>query len=260
MTGNKSFSEYEISEAKKWDLPFVDDATAPRKDEPTNALNKRSDWKYEPPEVEEEILPPTAEEIEAIRQAAYDEGYLEGKEKGFEEGKAEGLETGLSEGQEQGHAQGLEQGLDEGRQQMATQAEVWQMLADKLHDPLSQANDETRDQLVKLAVTLAKSVIKVEVSTNQQVILQALSEGIKALPINQTEYQIHMHPDDIALVNAHFGDEEMSKKGWNLVEAPAMERGGCDITTVHNAVDVSIERRCRDVIEKFLLNQGLSDD
>jgi flagellar assembly protein FliH len=69
-----------------------------------------------------------------------------------------------------------------------------------------------------------------------------------------------MHPDDIALVNAHFGDEEMSKKGWNLVEAPAMERGGCDITTVHNAVDVSIERRCRDVIEKFLLNQGLSDD
>ena len=43
-------------------------------------------------------------------------------------------------------------------------------------------------------------------------------------------------------------------------QAPAMERGGCDITTVQNAVDVSIERRCRDVIDKFLLNQGLSDD
>jgi flagellar assembly protein FliH len=52
----------------------------------------------------------------------------------------------------------------------------------------------------------------------------------------------------------------MTKKGWNLVEAPAMERGGCDITTAQNAVDVSIERRCRDVIDKFLLNQGLSDD
>jgi len=45
-----------------------------------------------------------------------------------------------------------------------------------------------------------------------------------------------------------------------LVEAPAMERGGCDITTAQNAVDVSIERRCRDVIDKFLLNQGLSND
>ena len=244
MSGNKNFSENEINEAKAWDLPFVDDPRAARKDETTNALNKRSDWKYEPPEVEEEIKPPTAEEIEAIRQAAYDEGFQEGKEKGFEEGKAEGLE----------------QGLEEGRHQMAEQAEVWQMLAEKFHDPLSQANDETRDQLVKLAVTLAKAVIKAEVSTNQQVILQALSEGIKALPINQADYQIHMNPDDIELVKAHFGDEEIAKKGWSLVEAPAMERGGCDITTVQNAVDVSIERRCRDVIDKFLLNQGLSDD
>ena len=260
MSGNKNFSENEINEAKTWDLPFVDDPRASRKDEPTNALNKRPDWKYEPPEVEEEIKPPTAEEIEAIRQAAYEEGFQEGKEKGFEEGKAEGLEAGLTEGKEQGHNEGLEQGLDEGRQQMATQAEVWQMLAEKFHDPLSQANDETRDQLVKLAVTLAKAVIKTEVSTNQQVILQALSEGIKALPINQADYQIHMNPDDIELVKAHFGDEEISKKGWNLIEAPAMERGGCDITTVQNAVDVSIERRCRDVIDKFLLNQGLSDD
>lgn len=260
MSGNKNFSENEINEAKAWDLPFVDDPRAARKDETTNALNKRSDWKYEPPEVEEEIKPPTAEEIEAIRQAAYDEGFKEGKEKGFEEGKAEGLETGLAEGKEQGHNEGLEQGLDEGRQQMAEQAEVWQVLGEKLHDPLSQANDETRDQLVKLAVTLAKAVIKTEVSTNQQVILQALSEGIKALPINQADYQIHMNPDDIELVKAHFGDEEIAKKGWSLVEAPAMERGGCDITTAQNAVDVSIERRCRNVIDKFLLNQGLSDD
>ena len=260
MTAKKSFSENEVNEAKKWDLPFVDDPTAPKEDEPTNALNKRSDWKYEPPEVEEEIKPPTAQEIEAIRQAAYEEGYQEGKEKGFEEGKAEGLEAGLAEGQEQGHSEGLEKGLGEGRQQMATQAEVWQMLADKLHDPLSQANDETRDQLVKLAVTLAKAVIKAEVTTNQQVILQALSEGIKALPINQTDYQIHMHPDDIEVVKAHYGSDEIEKKGWNFVEAPAMERGGCDITTAQNAVDVSVNRRCRDVIEKFLLNQGLSDD
>lgn len=260
MTAKKSFSDSEANEAKKWDLPFVDDPSAVKEDEPTNALNRRSDWKYEPPEEEEEILPPTAEEIEAIRQAAYDEGYQEGKTTGFEEGKAEGLETGHAEGKEKGYKEGVEQGLEEGRQQVQTQAEVWQILADKLHDPLSQANDETRDQLVKLAVTLAKAVIKTEVTTNSQVVLQALSEGLKALPINQVEFQIHMHPEDIDIIKSHFGEEEVAKKGWNLIEAPAMERGGCDITTAQNAVDVSVERRCRDVIEKFLINQGLSDE
>ena len=260
MTVKKSFSESEASEAKKWDLPFVDDPRVSQDNETTNALNRRSDWKYEPPEEEEEILPPTAEEIEAIRQAAYEEGFQEGKQAGFEEGKAQGFEQGHAEGLAQGHSEGMAQGLEEGQQEIAAQSDVWQMLTEKLHDPLSQANDETRDQLVKLAVTLAKAVIKTEVSTNTQVILQALSEGIKALPINQVEYQIHMHPEDISLVKSHFGEDEVDKKKWNLIESPNLERGGCDIVTSQNAVDVSIERRCRNVIDKFMLNQGLSDD
>ena len=92
MSTNKSFSESEANDAKTWDLPFVEDATARKKDATTNALNRRSDWKYEPPEEVEEISPPTADEIEAIRQAAFDEGHSEGKATGYEERKAQGLE------------------------------------------------------------------------------------------------------------------------------------------------------------------------
>lgn len=260
MSSNKGFSENERNEAKKWDIPYVEAKPTHADDGKTNALNFRSDWKYEPPEEEQEILPPTAEEIEAIRQAAHDEGYAQGKEQGFEEGKQEGLEQGLAEGRESGHEEGLAQGREQGQSEIQSQAEVWQQLADKLNAPLSQANDETKHQLVKLAVTLARSVLKVEPTINSDVILQALSEGMKALPINQTRYQIHMHPEDIELVTQHFGEETVKEKGWSFVTSPTMERGGCDITTEHNAVDVSIERRCRDVIDKFLLNQGLSDD
>jgi flagellar assembly protein FliH len=261
MSSNKGFSDDELNDAKPWDLPFVEQPEKPQDKDKTNALNFRSDWKYEPPEEEEaEILPPTAQEIEAIRQAAHDEGYGQGKAQGFEEGKAEGLELGLSEGRESGHTEGLEQGLEEGKGLISAQVEVWQQLIEKLHTPLSQANDETRDQLVKLAVTLAKSVIKTEITSNHQVILQALSEGMKALPVNQTRYQIHMHPDDIALVTEHYSEATLKEKEWQFIEAPTMERGGCDIATEQNAVDVSIERRCRDVIDKFMVNQGLSDD
>ena len=260
MSSNKGFSEDELSNAKAWDLPYVESPKSPQDDEKTNALNFRSNWKYEPPEEEEEVHPPTAQEIEEIRQAAHDEGYAQGKNLGFEEGKAQGLEKGLEEGRELGHAEGLAQGLEEGKESIAGQVEVWQQLISNLHEPLAQANDETRDQLVKLAVTLAKAVIRTEVSTNQQVILQALSEGMKALPVNEKNYQIQMHPDDIAIVKQHFSDEEIEQKGWQFIETPTMERGGCDIVTEQNAVDVSIERRCRDVIDRFLINQGLSDD
>ena len=59
-----------------WDLPFVEDERKAA-ETTTNALNRRSNWKYEPPEnqveEEEEFAPPTAQEIESIREAAQSE-------------------------------------------------------------------------------------------------------------------------------------------------------------------------------------------
>jgi len=249
------------SHAKLWDLPFVDDAAKDvEQARKTNALNRRSDWKYEPPEEEEEIKPPTLQEIEAIRQSAQDEGYAEGKQAGFEEGKAQGIEQGLGEGREAGHAEGFQQGLDEAKVHIDEQSEIWQSLTNSLHDPLSQVTDESRQQLAQLAVALARTVIRHEVQTNEHIIVQALAEGIKALPVNEKEYQIHMHPDDITLVQAHFGAETLAQKNWQLVESPGLSRGGCDIVTTANAVDNSIERRTREVLDRFLTEQGLARD
>lgn len=260
MSKQKPFSIEEREDATAWDLPFVENPPDDDASQRTNALNRRSDWKYEPPEEEAEISPPTLEEIEAIRQAAQDEGYQEGKTQGHEEGRAAGFEEGKNAGYEEGLELGKAQGLEEGQQQITEQSERFALLADALTEPLSQANDDTRQQLVRLAVSLARAVIRTEIKSSEDVILQALSEGLKALPINETAYQIHMHPDDVSRVTEHFGEETIKTKGWQLIGSPGMEEGGCDITTSQNAVDVSIERRCRDVLDKFLLEQGLDSD
>lgn len=258
---DKPHLDDEFLEAKSWDLPFIADEKSAEEKKKTNALNRRSDWKYEPPEPEEEeIKPPTLEEIEAIRQAAYDEGYSEGKQAGFEEGRAAGFEEGKQNGYEEGLQLGKDEGLQQGEAHINELASAWSSLADNLAAPLAQVNDDTRRQLVKLAVALSRAVIRTEVTTTENCILQALSEGLKALPVNDTNYQIAMHPEDIDLVTRHYGEDALSDKGWQLIETPSMARGGCDITTAQNAVDVSVERRCRDVLDKFLLEQGLGND
>lgn len=259
MKSYKTFTVAELEDAKDWDLPFVD-TKANTDDDKTNALNRRSDWKYEPPEEPEEILPPTAEEIEAIRQAAHDEGFAQGKQAGFDEGKAEGFEQGKQEGLEQGHQEGLEQGLSEGETQITQQSQLWESLVSQLHHPLQKADEQVKKEIVKLSVALARAVIRTEVQTSETTILQALSEGLKALPIEENHYSIHLHPDDKQLVCEHFGEQTIKERGWTLIETPALERGGLDIVTERNAVDLSIERRCRNVLDKFLLQQGLSDD
>ncbi len=240
-----------------WDLPYVEDAR-PVDENKTNALNKRSDWKYEPPEEVEEILPPTAEEIEAIRAAAYQDGFAQGKSEGLEKGQKEGMALGLEKGHAEGVEKGLAEGLATGEEQINQQIAEWQSLLQQLQNPVVQVQEELQKELVQLSVSLARAVIKAETITNPDIIFQALSEGLKVLPIQESAYQIHLHPQDIELIKQHFKEEEISQHNWLFVEAPQMARGGCDISTASNAVDVSIERRTRDVLDKFLLEQGFN--
>ena len=244
------------AEIKSWDLPFVEDNKSVDETK-TNAFNKRSDWKYEPPEEEEEIVPPTAEEIEAIRAAAYQDGFDQGKQEGLtqglEEGRAKGQEEGFAAGKEQGYAEGKE----EGQVDVNAEISIWKDLVEHLHHPVSRVDQQLEKELVKLAVSLARAVIRSEIKTNENLIFEALSEGLKVLPVQEKRYQIHLHPDDIQLIKQHFSEEEIEKHNWVFVESPQMTRGGCDITTESNAVDISVERRSRDVLDNFLLQQGL---
>ena len=248
-----------VAEAKvdDWQFPYMEDAKKVDSDK-TNAINKKSDWKYEPPEPEEEILPPTAEEIEAIRQAAYQEGFEQGKSEGFEKGLSEGREQGLDEGKTQGFEEGHAEGIEKAQEDIEQQLSVWKQLIEQLHNPLQMVEKELQTELVYLAVSLAKGVIKTELETNDNVIFQALSEGLKALPIGEKAYQIRLNPDDLKLVKTHFSEDEIAKHNWQFIEEASLLRGGCDIVTNSNGVDVTIERRLKDVIDQFMTQQGLT--
>ena len=78
-------------ETDVWSLPSVESENT-SKDEKTNAMGRKPTWRFEPPEdsLEEEVVPLTAEDIENIRQAAFDEGFNQGKEDGFAKGHEEG--------------------------------------------------------------------------------------------------------------------------------------------------------------------------
>jgi flagellar assembly protein FliH len=243
--------------AKAWELPYVED-TRQTSSKVTNALNHSSDWKYEPPEENIEILPPTQKEIEAIREAAHAEGFSQGNQEGLQQGLEEGHKQGKEQGFEEGLEEGRKDGLEKGEVQINAQIQLWTELLNSLQNPVSGVEEELEKELVLLAVSLAKAVIRSEIKNNSDIIFQALSEGLKVLPINEKTYQIHINPEDIQLINEHFSESEIEKHNWNLIETPHLQRGGCEIVTNTNAVDVTVERRVRDVLDKFLLEQGLS--
>lgn len=240
------------TEHDTWGIPDVQDKTGdPDK---INALGLKRSWRYEPPEesVEEEPVPLTAEEIEEIRQAAYEEGFNQGKEegfsKGYDEGKAQGHEQGVLEGKEEG----LTQGLEQGQEQITQIAQNWQGLVDTLHKPLADVEQNVEQQLLHLVAQLVEAVTAVEAKTNPEILLNAIAEGMKALPANEPNTQVQLNPLDVSVVEAQFGAEYIAEKGWRLLPAPHVEQGSCQIENSTSNIDLTIKSKLKDVLDSFL--------
>ncbi|PKI14754.1 flagellar assembly protein FliH [Colwellia sp. 12G3] len=238
-----------------WSLPSVQKQASVQDNEKTNALGKKNNWVYEPPEPEEvEPQPLTAQDIEEIRQAASDEGFGQGKEEGFAKGYEEGKAKGLEEGLAQGITEGTEQGLAQGKDHIDEQSSNWQSLIDQLHQPLASVEKNVEEQLLNLVLQLTEAVVLHEAKTNPDILMAAIATGIKSLPSSDAQTQIYLNPIDIKLVEAQFGAEHIAQQGWRLLPAPQVAQGSCQIENSTSNIDLQMKARLKQVLEPFLQN------
>jgi len=235
-----------------WSLPDVEATPTPAQENKTNAFGRKTNWHFEPPEEEIEVQPLTAQDIEAIRQAAHEEGFNQGKEEGFAKGYEEGKSKGHEEGIAQGIEEGNEQGLAQGKESIDTLSTHWQSLIEQLDKPLASVEKNIEEQLLNLVVQLTEAVVLQEAQTNPDILIAAISTGIKALPSNDVQTQIYLHPDDIKLVVQQFGENHLKESGWHLLPAPQLTQGSCQIENSTCNIDLQMKSRLKQVLEPFL--------
>ncbi|KXO14209.1 Flagellar assembly protein FliH [Moritella sp. JT01] len=248
-----SSGEHQIED---WYLPDFENTQAAALN--TNALGMKSDWyegKLAPGEQVEEVEPQpmTAEELDAIRQAAYDDGYNEGKEQGYQDGFTSGTAEGLSQGETEGLAQGLAQGLADGQQQIVDKAAAWEQLQTQMHTPLAAVNSEVENELIRVATGLAEELIKTEVTFNHDILLQTLKLALDALPVLEQKITITLHPDDLAVINEYYSVEECVKRDWVLISEPMMKQGDLVINNEVSSVELLMEQRIKQMMRQFLI-------
>ncbi|NQZ22310.1 MAG: flagellar assembly protein FliH [Colwellia sp.] len=250
---NKVIKANAEDETDVWSLPAVEPENS-QIDETTNAMGKKPTWRFEPPEKMEvdEVVPLTAQDIENIRQAAFDEGFNQGKEDGFAKGYEEGKTTGHEEGIKLGHQEGLETGLAQGKESIDEQSLAWQSLTDQLHKPMQDIEKNVEQQLIHLVVQLTEAITLEEAKTNPDILVGAIAAGIKALPSQEAQTQILLHPDDIKRVEKQFGKEHVKEHGWRLLAAPQLVPGSCQIENSTSNVDLSVKSRIKEVLDSFL--------
>ncbi|WP_199611217.1 flagellar assembly protein FliH [Flocculibacter collagenilyticus] len=249
----------ELLEAlKNWQFPQMD--STEKKRSKTDALGHTDEWldsrkvKAVDTELEEDEVPklPTLEEIEDIRRQAFEDGFEEGKQEGSQKGYEEGLTKGHEAGFEQGLEQGKTEGFASGEEEVKQQVEHWSSLVEAIHKPLRDVDAAVEEQLVNLAVQLAKAVIDVEVQTNEQVILQALRDSISALPANQATIDIKLNPEDYETITSHFDEEQIAERKWNLSKEPTIAKGGLLVESESSSIDRTLTTRIKDTLEQFL--------
>jgi flagellar assembly protein FliH len=224
----------------------------------TNALGLPQDWyrqsEQQPePEPDPEPAPSiTAEELEAIRQAAWEEGMAEGQAAGFAKGLEEGKLEGLKQGHDAGLSQGKEEGLALGRELVEQEQGHWRLLASRLADPLAEQDAEVEQQLVALVMQLARALIKQEAVTSPTLLLGALKEGLALLPASNQGITLSLHPDDLARVVAAFGEEECERRHWRLESDPTLLPGDIQLATELSSVDLALSGRIDQLLRNFL--------
>ncbi len=165
---------------------------------------------------------PTAQEIEHIYQQAREDGWLKGKEDGTQAGFKEGQKKALAEAQRFTH------------------------LIGKLDKSLSDLDATVADELLALAVELAREVIRQEISARPDILLEVVREALALLPHQHAA--IYLHPDDASLLRSYMGDQ-LTHAGHRIHEDSKLARGDCMLEAGNSEVDATLAMRWRRVIE-----------
>jgi len=160
---------------------------------------------------------PTLSELEDVERAAWDEAYAKGLEAGRVAGEAE---------------------IRKRFEQVANIESILNALA----KPLQQLDKEVEAQLVTLAFTIAKHVVRRELRLDPSQVIAIVRETVNLLPLAQRNARVHLHPDDARLLRERLA-EPQSERAWSIVEDPVMARGGCRVSSDTSQIDARLETR-----------------
>ena len=214
----------------------------------------------------------SVEELEAMRNAARNEGYAEGLNSGHEEGYQKGLEQGKSEGFAQGQQDGMSQGYEDGFRQgrdegfakgqeagiasgndiVTTQADRFRHLADMLATPLRELDEQVTDELVYLVSRLAKVLLKREIKGDTQFLKESIEKCISLLPEAKEGAEIMLSEGDYALMIATIGKDYMQAQNWRLTPMQNMQDGDVLVNTKTSSAQWRVDDRIDALISDFL--------
>ena len=172
------------------------------------------------------------------------------------EGLEEGRREGLNRGAEEGRAAGKQAALEEHRAQLTEAVKALTEAATDLDAARAELEAAALEEVVALAIAVARRVTKRQGLLEPAVLTENLREAMK-LVVRAGDVKVAIHPSqrqtlEVALPALRL---ELPRLGHvELVDDPAVEPGGCRLYAGDGQIDAGLDEQLDRVVEDLLPN------
>lgn len=169
---------------------------------------------------------PTAAELEAIHQEAYQAGY--------DAGHAEGLACGAEAGHQEAFARAS--------QQFGQEIQAFAQLQASFQANLIELEAEMAPALLNLAVNAMRKLLHDHLASKPDAVLGVVRQALHSIPGEVARATVRAHPDDLLALRT-FLPANTPDTQWQFVEDPTLSVGGCLIELPSASLDLTLQTR-----------------
>jgi len=106
----------------------------------------------------------------------------------------------------------------------------------------AQLEAQIAEAVAASATALARQVVRSELATRPELVAAVAAQAVEAVLLSAKHIRVHVHPDDLTLVQQGAADALAARSARLLADAK-VSRGGCRIDSDIGRIDASIEAR-----------------
>lgn len=228
---------------QRWQLLDIDEFP----DEPEHQETENHEATIEHHAEVNQVPQLTEDEINQIRQEAYQTGYTQGQKDGYQAGFPKGQQEGFTQGQQKGYQDGLTRGEEDILR--------FKQMADQLEAIITQIEHELPNVVLKMSLGLTRQMTRSALIIRPELVLPVVRQAIASLPQNITRPLLILNPADGELVRTLM-QNELIQNSWEIIDDPTVSRGGCIIKSAETELDATLETRWKQIIQTL----GSDDD
>lgn len=240
MTDKKPNSELLTAQQgaafSRWSLPSFDQESEEAASEPAAVAVEGEAAGEDSVRVEDvtidDVKPLTLDEVDAIRQDAWNEGFSTGEKDGFHAGQLKAAQ--------------------EAEIALASKVQALENIMRELFEPIANQDQQLEEAMLELVMQISQQVIQRELKIDSSQIKHVVRESLKLLPIGSEAVRVYVNPQDFEHIKAL---RERHEESWKIIEDDELLPGGCRFESVNTQINASIETRIEHIATQILEQQ-----